>query len=40
MCGYRLNMITIFTGGNYNACLYGKTTPPNEMIPDFILKAL
>src|SRR6185503_5093032 len=33
-----LNMITVFTGGNYNAWLYGKTTPPNEMIPHFILK--
>ena len=35
-----LNMITIFTGGNYNSYLYGRTTPPNEMIPDYILKAL
>jgi CubicO group peptidase (beta-lactamase class C family) len=36
-----LDMITIFTGGNYNSyALYGKSTPPNEMIPNFILKAL
>lgn len=35
-----LNMITVFTGGNYNAYLYGRTTPPNEMIPNYILKAL
>lgn len=36
-----LNMITVFTGGNYNSyLLYGKSTPPNEMIPKFILKAL
>ena len=35
-----LNMITVFTGGNYNAYLFGRTTPPNEMIPNFILKAL
>ncbi len=34
-----LNMITIFTGGNYNSYLYGRTTPPNEMIPEYILKA-
>ncbi|HAA10780.1 MAG TPA: 6-aminohexanoate hydrolase [Cytophagales bacterium] len=35
-----LNMITVFTGGNYNSyALYGKSTPPNEMIPGFILKA-
>jgi CubicO group peptidase (beta-lactamase class C family) len=35
-----LNMITVFTGGNYNSYLYGRSTPPNEMIPQFILKAL
>lgn len=36
-----LNMITIFTGGNYNSwMIYGKNTPPNDMIPNFILKAL
>jgi CubicO group peptidase (beta-lactamase class C family) len=36
-----LNMITVFTGGNYNSyALYGKSTPPNEMIPKYILKAL
>lgn len=35
-----LNMITVFTGGSYNSFLYGKPSPPNEMIPDFILKAL
>lgn len=34
-----LNLITIFTGGNYNSYLYGRTTPPNEMIPNYILKA-
>lgn len=35
-----LDMITVFTGGNYNSFqLYGKSTPPNEMIPNFILKA-
>jgi CubicO group peptidase (beta-lactamase class C family) len=37
----QLNMITVFTGGNYNSYqLYGKSTPPNEMIPKYILKAL
>ena len=36
-----LNMITVFTGGNYNSyALYGKSTPPNEMVPTYILKAL
>ncbi len=36
-----LDMITIFTGGNYNSyALYGKSTPPNEMIPKYILKAI
>lgn len=36
-----LNMITVFTGGNYNSyLLYGKSTPPNEMIPKYILEAL
>jgi CubicO group peptidase (beta-lactamase class C family) len=35
-----LNMITVFTGGNYNSFLYGRQTPPNEMIPKHILKAL
>ncbi len=35
------NMITIFNGGNYNSyLLYGKSTPPNELIPRFILPAL
>jgi CubicO group peptidase (beta-lactamase class C family) len=34
-----LDMITVFTGGNYNSyALYGKSTPPNEMIPNYILK--
>ncbi len=36
-----LNMITVFTGGNYNSLLlYGRITPPNEMIPNYILNAL
>ncbi len=36
-----LDMVTVFTGGNYNSyVLYGKSTPPNEMIPKYILKAL
>ncbi len=36
-----LDMITVFTGGNYNSyALYGKSTPPNEMIPKYILKAV
>lgn len=36
-----LDMITVFTGGNYNSYeLYGKSTPPNEMIPNYILKAM
>jgi len=36
-----LDMITVFTGGNYNSyALYGKSTPPNEMIPNYILKSL
>ncbi len=36
-----LDMITVFTGANYNSYqLYGKTTPPNEMIPKFILPSL
>ncbi len=36
-----LDMITVFTGGNYNSYqLYGKSTPPNEMIPNFILKSV
>ena len=36
-----LDMITVFTGGNYNSyALYGKSTPPNEMIPKYILKAI
>lgn len=35
-----LDMITIFTGGNYNSyMLYGVSTPPNRMIPNYILKA-
>ncbi|MGB0175730.1 MAG: serine hydrolase domain-containing protein [Owenweeksia sp.] len=35
------DMITVFTGGNYNSYqLYGESTPPNRMIPDYILKAL
>lgn len=35
------NMITVFTGGNYNSYeLYGKSTPPNQMIPKYILSAL
>jgi hypothetical protein len=33
-------MITVFTGGNYNAYLYGRGTPPNEMIPKYILKSV
>jgi CubicO group peptidase (beta-lactamase class C family) len=36
-----LDMITVFTGGNYNSYqLYDKSTPPNEMIPNYILKSL
>lgn len=36
-----LDMITVFTGGNYNSyAIYGKSTPPNEMIPKYILNAL
>lgn len=36
-----LDMITVFTGGNYNSYqLYGKSTPPNVMIPNYILKAV
>lgn len=36
-----LDMITVFTGGNYNSYeIYKKSTPPNEMIPEYILKAL
>ena len=36
-----LDMITVFTGGNYNSyALYGKSTPPNYMIPNYILKAI
>lgn len=36
-----LDMITVFTGGSYNSYqLYGKTSPPNEMIPNYILKAV
>jgi CubicO group peptidase (beta-lactamase class C family) len=36
-----LDMITVFTGGNYNSyMLYGKSTPPNEMIPKYILKSV
>ncbi len=36
-----IDMITVFTGGNYNSYeLYGKSTPPNEMIPNYILKAV
>jgi CubicO group peptidase (beta-lactamase class C family) len=36
-----LDMITVFTGGNYNSYqIYGKSTPPNEMIPKYILKAI
>jgi len=35
-----LDMITVFTGGNYNSyALYGKATPPNEMIPKYILRS-
>ncbi len=35
-----LDMISIFTGGNYNSyAVYGKSTPPNEMIPKYILRA-
>jgi CubicO group peptidase (beta-lactamase class C family) len=35
-----LDMITVFTGGNYNSyLLYGVSTPPNRMIPNYILKA-
>ena len=35
------DMITVFTGGDYNSYfLYGTSTPPNEMIPKFILDAL
>lgn len=36
-----LDMITVFTGGNYNSYqLYGKSTPPNQMIPNYILKSV
>ncbi len=36
-----LDMITVFTGGNYNSYeLYGKSTPPNEMIPKYILRSV
>jgi CubicO group peptidase (beta-lactamase class C family) len=36
-----LDMITVFTGGNYNSYqLYGESTPPNEMIPNYILKSV
>ena len=36
-----LDMITIFTGSNYNYTqIYGKSTPPNEMIPIYILEAI
>ncbi len=36
-----LDMITVFTGGNYNYyAIHGKSTPPNEMIPKYILKAV
>ncbi len=36
-----LDMITIFTGGNYNSYeMYGKSTAPNELIPKYILQAL
>ncbi len=36
-----LDMITVFTGGSYNSYqLYGKSSPPNEMIPNYILKAI
>lgn len=36
-----LHMVTVFTGGNYNSYeLYGRDTPPNEMIPEYILRAL
>ena len=36
-----LDMITVFTGGNYNSyMLYIKSTPPNEMIPNYILKGI
>ncbi|MFT6370005.1 MAG: hypothetical protein ACJAWH_001086 [Maribacter sp.] len=35
-----LDMITVFTGGNYNSYqLYGKSTSPNKMIPNYILKS-
>ncbi len=36
-----LDMVTVFTGGNYNSYLiYGKSTPPNEMIPKYLLNAV
>ncbi len=36
-----LDMITVFTAGNYNSYQsYGKSTPPNEMIPKYILKSV
>lgn len=36
-----LDMITVFTGGNYNSyAIYGKSTPPNQMIPKYILAAV
>jgi len=35
------DMVTVFTGGNYNSYeLYGKSTPPNQMIPKYILPAI
>lgn len=35
------DMITIFTGGNYNSyAIYGKSTPPNEMIPKYLLPSI
>ena len=36
----KLDMITVFTGGNYNSfLLHGKSTPPNEMMSDYVLRA-
>lgn len=35
------DMVLVFTGGNYNYySLYGKSTPPDEMIQQYILKSI
>ena len=36
-----LDMITVFTGGNYNSYeLYGKTSAPNKILRNYILPSL